>query len=237
MYENYIVRWVEGDSRGLQIGEGLRRSIAKGWTPNMPFRYYDPVTDEYFAYRMDATSWSVTNGGSAVATSAIWIDDVSGSPTIPDNIEGNTTPIIDVPTLPPLPDPEEPPVPQPPPQPEPDPDGPEPPPEPEPEPDTPVEPEPDPDGEPPINRTYRLTIAVPMYIRIDTQFPGEDGVRPIPEEEIDVIMNQTLVIWCGGSITEPGALVNVDGDGGVLLTDNGSMITDDSKVVIADLFG
>lgn len=237
VYENYIVRWVEGDSRGLQIGEGLRRSIAKGWTPNMPFRYYDPVTDEYFAYRMDATSWSVTNGGSAVATSAIWIDDVSGSPTIPDNIEGNTTPIIDVPTLPPLPDPEEPPVPQPPPQPEPDPDGPEPPPEPEPEPDTPVEPEPDPDGEPPINRTYRLTIAVPMYIRIDTQFPGEDGVRPIPEEEIDVIMNQTLVIWCGGSITEPGALVNVDGDGGVLLTDNGSMITDDSKVVIADLFG
>ena len=67
-------------------------------------------------------------------------------------------------------------------------------------------------------------------------FPGEDGVQPIPEKEIDVNYAQTFVMWCGGSITEPGALINVDGDGGVVLTDNGDMITDSSKVIIEDLF-
>ena len=235
-YELYIQRFIEGDSRGLQVGESLRRSIARSWTPNMPFRYYDPYADEYFAYRMDATSWTVTSSGSALATSAIWVDNMSGRPSIPDNLVGNGAPIIDTPTLPPLPDPEPGVPPWIEPQPEPGENGPDEPDDLSEEPDTPDnEPEPDPD-EDIIDRIYRLTIDVPMYIEMHMQYPGSDGVRPIPELDVDVYMRQTLVTWCGGSVTEPGALVNVDGDGGVLLTDEGDMIVDSDKIVIEDLF-
>ena len=237
-YENYVVRFVEGDSRGLQIGEGLRRVIGRDWTPNMPFRYFDPTTNELFAYRMDATSWTLTPEGCALATSAIWIDDMAGGVDMPDNLVGNTMPNMDVPTNPPLPEPD-PVFPEfPEPQPEPEdgsngPDAPTPDPDPDPDPDVP---EPAPNGPNlPVNRSYRLTIDVPFFLDISMKFSGSDGVIPIPGGPQDVIQNQTLVIWCGGSITEPGALIS-DGDGGVILTEDGDMIVDDSLVIIEDLF-
>ena len=212
-YELYISRWVEGDSRGLQIGEALRRGICRNWTPNTPMAYGDPVSDEAFLYRMDAATWAITSDGSAVAFSAIWIDDLAESITIPDNVEGNTAPNMDPNT--------------PPPESETPPDG------------TPTDPQPEPglDGPAtPINRVYRWSVDVPIYLAANIEFAGGDGVRPIFSGKEDFEVRETMIAWCGGSITEPGALVDVSGGGTVLLTDRGSMVTDESKTVVADLF-
>ncbi len=94
-YGDYLTRFIKGDTRGLQIAEALTEDISDNWTPNSAFRYYDPKTDELMALRMDATTWGVDQNGCILVTSAIWIYDLLGSVTIPSNIEGNSTPVID----------------------------------------------------------------------------------------------------------------------------------------------
>lgn len=94
-YGDYLTRFVKGDTRGLQIAEFLTEDISDNWTPNAAFRYYDPKADELMALRMDATTWGVDQSGCVLVTSAIWVYDLLGTVTIPSNIEGDSTPVID----------------------------------------------------------------------------------------------------------------------------------------------
>ena len=91
-YGDYLVRFIEGDARGLSIGEGLREQIAQNWKPNQPFRYYDPKTDKLMAFRSDACSWGADSTGCVVVTNAIWLADMTGVVTLPSNLLGNSEP-------------------------------------------------------------------------------------------------------------------------------------------------
>ena len=94
-YGDYLTRMIKGDSRGLQIAEMLTEDISDNWSPNCAFRYYDPFSEELMAMRMDSTTWAVDDSGCVMVTSAIWIYDLLGTVTIPDNLTGNSTPVID----------------------------------------------------------------------------------------------------------------------------------------------
>lgn len=92
LYGDYLARFIEGDTRGLAIGEALSESWAANWTPNMPFRYYDPKSQKLMALRSDACSWGADSGGCVVVMNGIWVADMSGTVTIPSNLRGNATP-------------------------------------------------------------------------------------------------------------------------------------------------
>jgi len=94
-YENYISRLVKGDAFGLSISEALRKDIATNWRPGMPFRYYDALNDELLGMRMDACSWGVTSDGAVVGVDALWTGVSDGTVTLPDNLVGNSQPIVD----------------------------------------------------------------------------------------------------------------------------------------------
>lgn len=91
-YTDYIRRMVTGDSLGLSIAEGLRDEMITDWSPNMPFRYYDPVDDTLFAMRMNATNWGVDQTGAVMATNALVVGESNGTVVIPDNIENTALP-------------------------------------------------------------------------------------------------------------------------------------------------
>ena len=91
-YENYLKLWYEGDARGIQMTEMLRKKIATNWYPTRSFRYYDPNNSYYAGFRMDASSWEVTPAGCYVATDGLFMDTYKGTPTIPDNVVGDATP-------------------------------------------------------------------------------------------------------------------------------------------------
>lgn len=93
-YGDYLVRFIEGDSRGLTIGEALREQIAQDWEPNQPFRYYDPKTEKLMAFRSDACSWGADPSGCVVVINGVWIADMTGSVTTPGNLVGNATPVM-----------------------------------------------------------------------------------------------------------------------------------------------
>lgn len=96
-YSGYLERWVKGDAFGVQIAEALREDIADGWTPGMPFRYYDSNKNKLIAMRMDACEWGIDVDGAIVATNGIWVGDSNGSISIPSNLVGDQNP----PTTPP----------------------------------------------------------------------------------------------------------------------------------------
>jgi hypothetical protein len=91
-YGDYLARFIEGDARGLTIGEALREQIGSNWTPNMPFRYYDPNSQDLMAFRADACSWGADPNGCIVVLSGIWVADMAGTVSIPDNLTGNAQP-------------------------------------------------------------------------------------------------------------------------------------------------
>lgn len=91
-YEDYLKRFVKGDSFGLQIGESLRPEIIESWRPGMPFRWYDPTNTRLTAMRMDACTWGVTEDECEVVFSGIWIGDSNGSVTLGSNLVGNSVP-------------------------------------------------------------------------------------------------------------------------------------------------
>jgi hypothetical protein len=91
-YGDYLARFVEGDARGLSIGEGLRESWATNWTPNMPFRYYDPKSDKLMALRADACSWGADLSGCVVVMNGIWVADMQGTVSLNSNIVGAAVP-------------------------------------------------------------------------------------------------------------------------------------------------
>lgn len=91
-YENYITRFVKGDTFGLQVAEAMRAEVATGWFPGMPFRYSDPKKGKVIALRMDATSWGVSPTESAFVCNGIWIGVSDGTVTSPSNVLGNSKP-------------------------------------------------------------------------------------------------------------------------------------------------
>lgn len=91
-YEDYITRFVKGDSFGIQVGEAMRSEVATGWEPGMPFRYFDPKKNKLFALRMDATTWGVSRTESAFVTNGIWIGTSNGTVVLPENILGDSKP-------------------------------------------------------------------------------------------------------------------------------------------------
>lgn len=101
-YGDYLARFIEGDARGITIGEALREKIGTNWTPNMPFRYYDPVADKLMAFRADSCSWGADAGGCVVVMNGIWVADMTGTINIKDNLVGNASPDMtgDSPTAP-----------------------------------------------------------------------------------------------------------------------------------------
>ena len=108
-YGRYLKIWYEGDIQGIAITEMLRKKIASNWYPTRTFRYYDPSHSHYAAYRMDASSWEVTQAGCYVATDGIFMIEFTANPTVePDNVVGDATPNMDggTPTNPPSPNPE-----------------------------------------------------------------------------------------------------------------------------------
>ena len=93
-FERYISKFYQGDAKGVQIVESLRKTIANNWKPNKAFGFYDETDEWYASFRMNAASWSLTPGGSYVAIDGIWIHDNAGTPAIPDNLNGQTEPTI-----------------------------------------------------------------------------------------------------------------------------------------------
>ena len=91
-YGDYLARFIEGDARGLTIGEALREQIGTNWKPNMPFRYYDPSADKLMAFRADACSWGADSSGCVVVLGGIWVADMEGIVTLPDNLLGDAEP-------------------------------------------------------------------------------------------------------------------------------------------------
>lgn len=94
-YGNYLATFIQGDARGLQIGEALRQDIAQNWTPNAPFYYYDPNSDKLMLMRSDACSWGADPSGCVVVMSGIWLADMQGDVYIPDNTTGVVRPDMD----------------------------------------------------------------------------------------------------------------------------------------------
>lgn len=91
-YETYIKRLYQGDIMGMQISESMRPEIVSTWKPNTAFYYYDPGSSVLMLMQMDATTWGVTKEEALFTTSAIWIANATGTPTVPSNLVGNSTP-------------------------------------------------------------------------------------------------------------------------------------------------
>ena len=217
-YGDYLSKFIRGDSRGLQIAEVLTEKVTDNWTPNAAFRYYDPATEKLMALRMDATTWAVSEEGCLFVTSAIWVNDLSGTATIPQNLIGNSTPVIDgenpsdgggayVPVL-------------------------------------------DDQGEvigveqveievedgTITNASYVFDVVVEFGFGAFPFCSGENGVRTPPPDPVNVNLEGTTVIWCTGSIVQPGALVSLDQDGSIPLQSVGKVVVDSQLVITEDLF-
>ena len=100
-YGDYLKRFTEGDSYGLQIGEALRADIVTNWRPGMPFRYADTINNQIVAMRMDACAWGVSKEESVVVTNGIWVGFSSGTLSVGNNLVGNSAPDMGSGTTPP----------------------------------------------------------------------------------------------------------------------------------------
>lgn len=92
VYGNYLAKFVQGDARGLNIAEALRQSIGEGWSPNAAFNYHDPISGKLMVMRVDACSWGADESGCVVVLNGIWIDDITGTVTLPENLTGVVIP-------------------------------------------------------------------------------------------------------------------------------------------------
>lgn len=220
-YENYITRFVKGDTFGLQIGEALRSEVLQNWYPGMPFRYYDTSTDEpqVVAMRMDACSWGVSTNEAAFVTNGIWIGFSNGSITLPSNVTGNSSPDMNGPVsgvnpgfgagTPGTPSPTPPPA---------------------------VVP-PSVDNETSVDSgTFAFDVDVHIMTKVTAVTYGNDGViTPLPD---DLTYNGywTTTCFVTGFIVETGDLLATEAGGSIPTDLNGSLITVGATVVNADLF-
>ena len=217
-YGDYLSRFIRGDSRGLQIAEVLTEKVADNWKPNSAFRYYDPSNGELMAMRMDATTWAASADGCLFVTNAIWLNDLSGSVTIPENLIGNSTPVIDA--------------------------------------QAPAD-----NGGPYVPVTddqgnvigveetdfvvddgsisgasYVFDVVVEFGFTSNPFASGDSGIRTPPPGPTNIDTDGTTVIWCTGSIVQPGALVTLDQNGSIPLQNAGRPVVDSQLVVVEDLF-
>jgi len=213
-YSDYVVRFVKGDSFGLQIGEGLREDVAQNWFPGMPFRYYDPKKNKVLAMRMDATSWGVTKDESAFVTNGIWCGKSNGTVTLPQNVLGAST-VADGGSIDPLttaPNGSTTPAP-------------------------PVVVPPVIDNETEVdNGTFAWVIKVDLMLKSTVEALNDNGVQP-PQPGPEVVQHfQAMTAYCQGFIAQPGGLLSADATGGIPLEGSGTLITTGTTIVTADLF-
>ena len=204
-YSNYLVRFTKGEAFGLQIGESLREEVLSGYYPGMPFRYYDPQKGVVLAMRMDATVWGVSNLEAAFVTGGLWNGTSNGSVTIPENVLGNSTPDMGAENGG-ISNPTPPPV---------------------------VVP-PSVDGETSVDSgTFAWYVDVDISFMAEPFVFTEDGIQAIPPGPQVVPTNWTTTVWVDGLIVETGGLLATDGDGGIPLDYNGSLVTNTGVFVEA----
>lgn len=208
-YSDYISRFYQGDARGLNITEGLRKAIGNDWEPNQPFWYYDDIQDELMSCRGDAHTWGITDEGSIVAMSAIWLDDHEGVVTVGGNLTGNATPVI----------PADPSVPVP-----------------SPNPPVPGGGDPSVDDGGPINRSYLFYVDIEFRFNTSSTPLGSDGIVPPPPEPETVNVQLHFIPVVFGLIVEAGGAVSPDADGSMPVDWDGLLVVDDSLVINEDLF-
>ena len=223
-YGDYLARFIEGDSRGLVIAEALRKDIATNWKPNVSFRYYDPITDKLMGFRADACTWGADQGGCVVVINGIWVADMTGTVDMGSNLVGNSTPDMSgakdpTPPTHDVPRPPRPPVT-----------------------DDPVV-NPDPPEDPTVTddvvtgKRFNFHVNVDLSIEVLMNLSGENGLRPIFERRQDVVINESIIVWCTARIIQPGALVTLELNGSIPLTDVGNPIVDDQLIIQEDIFG
>lgn len=96
-YSTYLKQFIKGDAFGLQLGESMIDAI-QGYRPGVAFRYVDNSKSEIMAMHMDATVWGASLEESAFVTNGLWAGFSDGTPTSPNNLYGNATPVFDLPT-------------------------------------------------------------------------------------------------------------------------------------------
>lgn len=100
-YTEYLTRFTRGDLYGLQIAEALRTEIITNWKPGQSFRYADTANDTVSAMRADACTWGVTQEEAIVVMNGIWLGFSSGSLIVPENLSGNSRPVVGGSPIPP----------------------------------------------------------------------------------------------------------------------------------------
>jgi len=209
-YSDYIVRFTEGDARGLSIVEGLRKSIGSNWTPNQAFWYYDDLQGQLMSFRSDAHTWGISSEGCIVGMSGIWMDDHNGSVSTPGNLSGNATPVI----------PPDPVTPTPPPVP----------------PTGGGSDDPDVTNDGATNKKYIFNIDIDFRFEATYTPLGADGIvkNPPTPEYANVQLHFIPVVT--GVLTQPGGAIRPVGSGSMPSDFDGFIFTDPGLVIDADLF-
>ena len=96
-YGEYLKKFIKGDAFGLQIGESMVDGIER-YKPGYAFRYVDNSKGETVAMKMDATVWGADLTSSGFVTNGMWSGFSNGTATVPNNLYGNATPSLDLPT-------------------------------------------------------------------------------------------------------------------------------------------
>lgn len=96
-YGRYLYNFIRGDAFGLQIGESMVNGI-QNYRPGMAFRYVDNSKNEIVVMKMDATVWGADLSSSGFVTNGMWSGFSNGTATVPNNLYGNATPSMDIPT-------------------------------------------------------------------------------------------------------------------------------------------
>lgn len=205
VYEAFI----EGESKGLALSESLRKDLTTDWYPTRKLTYYDERHDRLLAMRMDASSWSMDAESAVVTTTALWMNGLTGTVNIPDNVKGNATPDMNdgAPTPP-------------------DSDG----------NSTDEDDFPSVTNEEPDGVTYRYKVLVKIHLGAPVTFVGGSGVSPEPDPEQDYTSGIHLAIAVEGLVGAPGSFVSGGVDGGLPVDYNGSLVVDATNIVTADLF-
>lgn len=213
-YSNYLTRFVKGDAFGLQIAEGLREDVGQNWYPGMPFRYYDPKKGKVLAMRMDATSWGVTKSESGFVTNGIWIGESDGTVALPENLlghshvtdGGSTDPLTTAPNGATTAP-------------------------------APVVVPPVVDNETTVDSgTYAWVVQVDLMLKSTIEAYNENGVQPPSMDPQTLEHFQAMTAYCQGMIVAAGDLLDATGTGTVPLENNGTLLTTNPTVVVADLF-
>ena len=85
-----------------------------------------------------------------------------------------------------------------------------------------------------INKRFNFNVDVHIHLDAVMQPSGEDGIRKVLPKQIEAETLFVQLVFIYGYIVQPGALVALDTDGSVPLSDNGDPIVDISLIVTGD---